>query len=484
MSIVASYLLPHAPVFIDKVGGDQAEYVIKTINAYEDVAKRIVALKPDIIVMVSPHGPIFTDAISIYDFEPYVGNMAAFGEYTLNYKVNKSKAFIEALMQQNQSDGGYFYALSTKQFKQFQHKPELDHGITVPLHFLTKHAELNAVEYVMMSYGDFPYTTLMKHGDIIAKTAETLNKRVVLIASGDMSHALSSKGPYQFHPDGQWFDQMMRENLENNDHINIFCSDEQRIANAAECGLRSYAILVGAFNRKNTLTEVLSYEGPFGVGYLIAEVLPDKPSELDKITWIDQKTKERISEYAENSHPYVKYAWAVIKYYLAHGRSAKIDLIDDALLVDGVPIPLTVEQNQYLRTKRGAFVSIKKSGVLRGCIGTIEPSTTALYKEIAMNAISACSKDPRFEHVRLDELDYLTLSVDVLSELETIVDVALLDPKKYGVVVQRGRRHGVLLPDLNGIDHVEEQLKVASNKGGFLVDEIEKIDRFTVERYF
>ena len=484
MSIVASYLLPHAPVFIDQVGGDQTEQVIKTINAYKDVAKRIVALKPDIIVMVSPHGPIFTDAISIYDFEPYLGNMAAFGEYTLNYKVNKSKAFIEALMQQNQSDGGYFYALSAKQFKQFQHKPELDHGITVPLHFLTKHAELNAVEYVMMSYGDFPYTTLMKHGDIIAKTAETLNKRVVLIASGDMSHALSSKGPYHFHPDGPWFDHLMQEFLNKNDLVSIFCSDEQRIANAAECGLRSFAILVGAYNRRNTHSEVLSYEGPFGVGYLIAEVLPDMPSELDKIRWIDQKNKERISEHAEKAHPYVKYAWAVIKYYLQHGRSAKVDLSDDALLVDGQPIVITVEQKLNLTLRRGTFVSIKKNGVLRGCIGTIEPTTTALYKEIAMNAISACSKDPRFDPVRLDELDDLTLSVDVLSELETISDVTLLVPKKYGVVVQRGRQHGVLLPDLNVIYDVQEQLKVASNKAGFLVDEIEKIDRFTVERFF
>lgn len=484
MSIVASYLLPHAPVFIDQVGGDQTERVTRTIKAYEEVAKRIVKLKPDIIVMVSPHGPIFTDAISIYDFEPYVGNMAAFGEYTLNYKVNKSKAFIEALMQQNRSDGGYFYALTASQFKQFQHKPELDHGITVPLHFLTKHAELNAIEYVMMSYGDFPYTTLMKHGEIIAKTAETLNKRVVLIASGDMSHALSSKGPYQFHPEGLWFDETMNVNLKNNDHISIFCSDEQRIANAAECGLRSYAILVGAFNRKNTLTEVLSYEGPFGVGYLIAEVLPESPSELDKITWIDQKNKERISENIERAHPYVKYAWAVIKYYLEHKRSAKVNIMNDALTVDVQSIPITDEQKQCLMMKRGAFVSIKKNGVLRGCIGTIEPSTTALYIEIAMNAISACSKDPRFEPICLDELEQLTLSVDVLSELETIVDITLLDPKKYGVVVQRGRQHGVLLPDLNGIDDVEEQLKVVSNKAGFLVDEIEKIDRFTVERFF
>lgn len=484
MSIVASYLLPHAPVFIDLVGGDQTERVTRTIKAYEEVAKRISKLKPDIIVIVSPHGPIFTDAISIYDFEPYVGNMSAFGEYTLKYQVNKSKTFICALMDENQRSGGNFYALTANQFKQFQHKPELDHGTTVPLHFLAKHTELNTVEYVMMSYGDFPYTTLMKHGDIIAKTAETLNKRVVLIASGDMSHALSSKGPYHFHPDGPWFDHLMQEFLNKNDLVSIFCSDEQRIANAAECGLRSFAILVGAYNRRNTHSEVLSYEGPFGVGYLIAEVLPDMPSELDKIRWIDQKNKERISEHAEMAHPYVKYAWAVIKYYLQHGKSAKVDLSDDALLVDGQPIVITVEQKLNLTLRRGTFVSIKKNGVLRGCIGTIEPTTTALYKEIAMNAISACSKDPRFDPVRLDELDDLTLSVDVLSELETISDVTLLDPKKYGVVVQRGRQHGVLLPDLNGIDDVQEQLKVASNKAGFLVDEIEKIDRFTVERFF
>lgn len=145
---------------------------------------------------------------------------------------------------------------------------------------------------------------------------------------------------------------------------------------------------------------------------------------------------------------------------------------------------IEVDKNSPLASQRaGAFVSLKIRGRLRGCIGTIEPARENLAAEIAENAISAGIYDPRFPPVSESELDDLVYSVDVLSEPEPIDSPDELDPKIYGVIVQKGRRRGLLLPDLEGVDTVEEQLAIALEKAGISPEEDYKIYRFRVERY-
>ncbi|HMK60767.1 MAG TPA: AmmeMemoRadiSam system protein A [Dissulfurispiraceae bacterium] len=131
----------------------------------------------------------------------------------------------------------------------------------------------------------------------------------------------------------------------------------------------------------------------------------------------------------------------------------------------------------------GVFVCLKVHGRLRGCIGTFHPSCKNLYQEIVRNAVSASTEDPRFSLVRFDELNDIAYTVDVLSEPEkTTVDE--LDPKKYGIIVVKGNRRGLLLPDLEGVDTVEEQLRITKMKAGIPVDaEDVEVYRFTVDRY-
>jgi AmmeMemoRadiSam system protein A len=133
--------------------------------------------------------------------------------------------------------------------------------------------------------------------------------------------------------------------------------------------------------------------------------------------------------------------------------------------------------------KAGAFVSLKKQGQLRGCIGTFEPTRSNLAEEIVHNAISSCTRDPRFEPVREDELDLLDVSVDVLGEPEPVPDESHLDPRKYGVIVRSGHRLGLLLPDLEGVDTVEEQLDIARRKAGIGPRDRVELFRFEVRRY-
>ncbi len=157
----------------------------------------------------------------------------------------------------------------------------------------------------------------------------------------------------------------------------------------------------------------------------------------------------------------------------------------------------TVEQ--YVRTKKtisppaelipemtgkaGVFVSLKKKGQLRGCIGTFSNTTENVACEIIQNAISAATQDPRFPSVHPRELHELEYSVDVLTEPEKVAGKKELDPKKYGVVVKSGDRRGLLLPDLEGVDSVDEQISIASMKAGIFLGEPIELYRFEVKRY-
>lgn len=167
-------------------------------------------------------------------------------------------------------------------------------------------------------------------------------------------------------------------------------------------------------------------------------------------------------------HPLVKLARQAIERYVREGKA--IDAPDD------VPAEM--------QGRAGTFVSLHDSkGNLRGCIGTIEPTRSNVAEEVIYNAISAATRDPRFSPVKPGELDGLDVNVDVLTEPEPISGLDELDPKRYGVIVERDYRRGLLLPDLDGVDTVEYQVEIACRKAGIGYDEPKDMYRFEVKRY-
>ncbi len=152
-------------------------------------------------------------------------------------------------------------------------------------------------------------------------------------------------------------------------------------------------------------------------------------------------------------------------------------------VTEGIKIAAPHPLPEDMKLRAATFVSIKKDGDLRGCIGTILPVKANLAEEIIENAISAATRDPRFPPVGPEELDGLSISVDLLSEPETVESIAMLDAKKYGVIVQSGRRRGLLLPDIEGVDTPEEQIAICRRKGGIVLDDEITLQRFTVTRY-
>ncbi|MGB6606709.1 MAG: AmmeMemoRadiSam system protein A [Atribacterota bacterium] len=166
---------------------------------------------------------------------------------------------------------------------------------------------------------------------------------------------------------------------------------------------------------------------------------------------------------------YVKLARETIENYIKQGK-----IITPPL---GLP-------EEMINQKAGVFVSLKKFGDLRGCIGTFMPTQENVAQEIIKNAISAAVDDPRFSPVNVSELEDLSISVDVLSAPEEVKDISQLDPKKYGVIVSSGYKKGLLLPDLEGVDTVEYQIDIAKRKAGIYPGEKVKLYRFEVKRFF
>ena len=149
------------------------------------------------------------------------------------------------------------------------------------------------------------------------------------------------------------------------------------------------------------------------------------------------------------------------------------------------PAQIMEAQRDLLYRRAGVFVSIHKNGSLRGCIGTISPTCSSIAQEIAQNAVSASTKDPRFSAIRPSELDELEITVDVLGDTEEISSPDQLDVKRYGVIVSKGRRRGLLLPNLDGVDTVEEQISIALQKAGLDTDEENfELERFEVVRHY
>jgi len=245
--------------------------------------------------------------------------------------------------------------------------------------------------------------------------------------------------------------------------------DEVFCEKAAECGLKSFILMAGALDGYSVKSNLLSYEGPFGVGYAVASYEPagSNPSRhFDEIYMQNEQKKLGLIKASEDQ--FVSLARQSLEYFVKNGRRI------------ATPSHLNGE---LTKQRAGVFVSLKMDGKLRGCIGTISPTRSTIADEIIENAISSGTKDPRFEPVDQYELPYLVYSVDVLKPSEPIKSIDELDVKRYGVIVRKGIRSGLLLPNLDGVDTPEEQVEIALRKADISANDTYTMERFEVVRH-
>lgn len=462
--ITYAALSPHPPIIIPEVGGDRARQAGSTIKGMEALAHELCRTLPDTIVFLTPHGNVFSDCITCLMEPELVGNLASFGHPEVSAHHPNDLELLRKLGIGAESHSIKMLGINHKMAASYALNPDIDHGIMVPLYYLEK-AGMGDKPIVALSVGDLDTMELYLLGKLIQEAADSLGKKVAVVASGDMSHRLKDEGPYDYHPDGPSYDLMIKDLMVRADFQGVLNIPGNLRQNAGECGYRSIVIMMGALDGYNIHSEVFSYEGPFGVGYLTVGLNPEGrgPSLWGELTaaWKRMMEARRATE----SIP-VKWARLILESHLQGKTNPE----------------LPPDMESLLNEQAGVFVSLKKHGQLRGCVGTFLPAYDNVAQEIRKNALAAGLHDPRFEPVEASELPSLVYSVDLLAQPEPCRRQDL-DPKRYGVIVSSGSKRGLLLPDLEGVDTVDEQLGIALQKGGISPKDKYSIQRFEVKRY-
>ena len=461
MALLAAFMVPHPPLIIPEVGRGEEEQIRETITAYERVADEVTALEPETIIITSPHSVMYADYFHISPRDGAKGSFARFGAGRVRFAETYDAALRERICKIADEEGFPAGTMGERD-------RELDHGTMVPLWFIRR--KYAGGKILRIGLSGLPLTDHYRLGQMTARAVNESGRRAVFVASGDLSHKLQTYGPYGFAPEGPEYDRRIMDVCGRAAFGELFDFDETFCDKAAECGHRSFVIMAGAFDGLRVKAEVFSHQDVTGVGYGICSYYPEGPDEERHfLQACEARMEQEMREKTEKSDAYVKLARASVESWVRNRRV----------------LPLPEDLPGELSGRRaGAFVSIHKNGQLRGCIGTIAATESCLAKEIIQNAVSASSCDPRFSPITPDELKYLEISVDVLGEAEPIDSPDQLDVKRYGVIVTRGRKRGLLLPDLDGVDTVEEQIRIAKRKAGIREDEDADLERFEVVRHY
>ena len=471
MSVLASFMVPHPPLIVPEVGRGSEKQVAKTISSYEKVAEDIASLKPDTIVITSPHSVMYADYFHISPGKSAKGTFSRFGASGVRFDEEYDEDLVDKICDIADKEDFPCGILG-------EESRELDHGTMVPLWFIRKRYKGGKI--VRIGLSGLPLAEHYRLGMIIDEAIDALGRKAVIVASGDLSHKLQDYGPYGFAKEGPKYDERIMDVMGRGAFGELFDFSEDFCDKAAECGHRSFVIMAGCWDSMNVKVNLLSHEDVTGVGYGICEFYPDGCNNPDR-SFLEKylkEEKEKLSEKTAASDIYVRLARHSLESYVKYRK--RIDIPGDLKKVaNGEVIP-----DALINSRAGAFVSVHKYGRLRGCIGTIAPVAKNIAQEIANNAVSAATRDPRFDPITEDELPMLEINVDVLGEPEDITSKEQLDVKRFGVIVYtRDGRKGLLLPDLEGVDTVDYQVAVAMQKGGIRPNEDYYLQRFEVVRH-
>ena len=448
--LVFSGIAPHPPIMVPEVGGEAISEVASSLSGMQEFSQRVIESEAETVVLISPHAPLEADAFVAYAGPNLNVGFATFGAPEVIIELEIDQTLLD-LIRTKGSTAGYELDLLSD--------TEADHGSSVPFYFLNKHGwrgKVVVLGYCFLSNGDH-----LRFGKAIRTAIECYGKQVAFVASGDLSHRLKPRAPAGYNPDAHLFDEAVVQALTNNEPNQIAEIDQELRKMAGECGYRSILTAIGVSRETPYQCEVLSYQAPFGVGYLVAQLINAKSlnctaeqsaiaGDVHTARLITSIAREAVERFVQGDKP--------------HPPSSP-----SGLLAERAP----------------CFVSLKTiDGDLRGCIGTIEPSKDSLAEEIFANAISAASQDPRFLRVEVSELTGLRYSVDVLMAAEPC-QFEDLDPSFYGVIVEdaKGEQRGLLLPDIPGVETAAQQVEIAARKAGIAMGASLRISRFRVQRF-
>jgi len=250
-------ICPHPPIIIPEIGGSEIKKCQKTISAMKKLADSFSQSKPDTVIVITPHNSIDPSQMTILDRQVLNGDFRQFGHPEISQKFQNNQALVEQIR-----DAAAANNLPVRVFQ----TPKLDHGVLVPLYYLCQNIT-KLPKLVVITYSLLNAKAHFAFGQMIGKIIKTSPDRIAIMASGDLSHRLTPNAPAGYSPRGQEFDQKIIALLKNNDNYGILNLNNDLVDAAGECGLRSIIILFGVLSSFKYSPEILSYEGPFGVGY-------------------------------------------------------------------------------------------------------------------------------------------------------------------------------------------------------------------------
>lgn len=453
-SLVFAAIAPHPPIMVPEVGGEAIGEVRGSIEAMAELTRRIINSGARTVILVSPHAPLDPTAFVAYSDPLLRGHFSDFRAPETTVEAQLDEKLLISIAECAEADNFEIRYLKDR---------VLDHGTAVPLYFLQRYGWRGSV--VALGYSFLGNEEHLQFGQSIRKAVEKVGRPAAFVASGDLSHRLRPEAPAGYNSIAHLFDEEVVEAIRTNRPEKIIHIDQELRRMAGECGYRSMLVLLGSAEKLSFSCDVLNYEAPFGVGYLVAQITNE--SSRGQTEAFTNGSADSPEPHTANDLPGL--ARLVVETYVRTGKKLPAPPVVDGLLA----------------VRAACFVSLRtRSGDLRGCIGTIEPVEDVLAAELIANAINACRNDPRFPPVKANELEGLTYSVDVLSPPEpaTMED---LDPELFGVIVEDepGLKRGLLLPAIEGVETVARQVEIASRKAGITPGTPVTLFRFSVQRF-
>jgi AmmeMemoRadiSam system protein B len=254
-------IVPHPPIIIPTVGSPtDLGKVLKTIKAMNKLAEVFADSQPETAIIISPHALLAPSAFTINTSPDFLGRFFSFGDFSTELTFKNDLKLVSEIQKECENKK---IPLNTIKLQ------ELDHGTLVPLYYLSK--KYPEIKIISLSFSFLDTKTHFNFGKLLQEIInQQKNKNIAVIASGDLSHRLTEDGPAGFSPQGEVFDKTIVKLLKIKDVSGILKMDPKLIEEAGECGYRSIVILLGVLDGLNWQPEILSYEGPFGVGYLVA----------------------------------------------------------------------------------------------------------------------------------------------------------------------------------------------------------------------